>query len=96
MLGAFSRRIDRQVLNGTLDDLKDEPARERVFDVMMRRLDALAPYKRALRRIVFALRRDPFALSALNQPALNSQRFMLAAAVSRRRGRSATSSCRAR
>jgi hypothetical protein len=80
VLGGFTRRIDREVLNGTSDDLKDEPARERVFDVMMRRLDALAPYKRALRRIVFALRQDPFALAALNREGLNSQRFMLASA----------------
>jgi AcrR family transcriptional regulator len=80
VLGGFSRRIDREVLNGTSDDLKDEPARERVFDVMMRRLDALAPYKKALRRIVFALRQDPLALAALNREGLNSQRYMLAAA----------------
>ncbi|HEV2559916.1 MAG TPA: TetR/AcrR family transcriptional regulator [Microvirga sp.] len=80
VLGGFSRRIDREVLNGTTDDLKDEPARERVFDVMMRRLDALAPYKPALRRIVFALRGDPLSLAALNREGLNSQRFMLAAA----------------
>jgi AcrR family transcriptional regulator len=80
VLAGFSRRIDREVLNGTTDDLKDEPARERVFDVMMRRIDALAPYKKALRRIVSALREDPFALAALNRVGLNSQRFMLAAA----------------
>jgi AcrR family transcriptional regulator len=80
VLGALSRRIDRKVLEGTTDDLAGEPARERVFDVMMRRLDALEPYKRALRRISFALRQDPLSLAALNQVALNSQRFMLAAA----------------
>jgi AcrR family transcriptional regulator len=80
VLGAFIRRIDRQVLDGTTDDLAEEPARERVFDVMMRRLDALAPYKAAVRRIGFALRRDPLALAALNRLAINSQRYMLAAA----------------
>jgi AcrR family transcriptional regulator len=80
VLGAFSRRIDREVLDGTSDDLADEPARERVFDVMMRRLDALTPYKAALRRISWALRQDPLSLAALNRLALNSQRFMLAAA----------------
>ena len=52
VLGAFSRMIDRKVLDGASDDLAGEPARERVFDVMMRRLDALTPYKAALRRIV--------------------------------------------
>jgi len=80
VLGAFSKRIDREVLQGTSDDLKEEPARERVFDVYMRRLDAMTPYKRALRRIVTALRQDPVSLMALNREGLNSQRFMLAAA----------------
>ncbi|HEU4519676.1 MAG TPA: TetR/AcrR family transcriptional regulator, partial [Microvirga sp.] len=80
VLGAFSRRIDKQVLEGTSDDLREEPARERIFDVMMRRLDALTPYRRALRRIIFALRQDPLALAALNRQGLNAMRYMLAAA----------------
>lgn len=80
VLGAFSRMIDRQVLEGGGTDLAGEPARERLFDVMMRRLDALTPYKTALRRIAWALRSDPLSLAALNQVALNSQRFMLQAA----------------
>ena len=80
ILGGFSRRIDRQVLEGTTDELAGEPVRERLFEVMMRRLDALAPYKRALRRIAYGMRGDPLALAAMNQLALNSQRYMLAAA----------------
>jgi AcrR family transcriptional regulator len=80
ILGAFSRRIDKEVLSGTTGDLLDEPVKERVFDVMMRRIDALAPYKAALERIAEGVRGDPMTLAALNQLALNSQRFMLAAA----------------
>ncbi|MEE8626246.1 MULTISPECIES: TetR/AcrR family transcriptional regulator [Methylobacterium] len=80
VLGGFARMIDKQVLDGASDDLDDEPTRERLFDVLMRRLDAMDPYKPALRRIVFALRGDPLSLAALNQVALNSQRFMLASA----------------
>jgi AcrR family transcriptional regulator len=80
VLGAFSRMIDKEVLEGTTDDLAGEPVRERVFDVMMRRIDALAPYKAALQRIFDAVRGEPLTLAALNQVALNSQRFMLAAA----------------
>jgi AcrR family transcriptional regulator len=80
VLGALSRQIDRQVLEGTSDDLAGEPARERIFDVLMRRFDALAPYKPALRRITQDLRYDPVSLAALNKVSLNSQRFMLAAA----------------
>ena len=80
ILGGFSRMIDRKVLEGASDDLTGEPARERVFDVIMRRLDAMTPYKAALRRIVWALRSDPLAMAALNQVGLNSQRYMLASA----------------
>jgi AcrR family transcriptional regulator len=80
VLAGLARRIDKAVLEGTSDDLAEEPARERLFDVLMRRLDAMAPYKRALRRIAFALRSDPFSMLALNGVGLNSMRFMLAAA----------------
>jgi AcrR family transcriptional regulator len=80
VLAGFSRRIDRIVLDGTGHDLDDEPIKDRLFDVMMRRFDALAPYREALRRITPGLARDPLALAAMNQVALNSMRFMLAAA----------------
>lgn len=80
VLGGLSRRIDKIVLDGTSEDLDGEGARERVFDVMMRRLDAMAPYREALRRISPAMRRDPLSLAAMNQLASNSMRFMLAAA----------------
>jgi hypothetical protein len=80
VLAGFSRMIDTKVLAGTTDDLAGEAARERVFDVHMRRFDALTPYKPALRRIAKAFRRDPAGLAALNRVAVNSQRFMLAAA----------------
>src|SRR5918997_3552121 len=78
ILGGFSRMIDRKVLEGASDDLAGEPARERVFDVVMRRLDAMTPYKAALRRIAWALRSDPLSMAALNQAGLNPQRYMLA------------------
>ncbi|MGY6569434.1 MAG: TetR family transcriptional regulator [Salinarimonas sp.] len=80
VLGGFARKIDLQVLADHSDDLIGEPARERLFDVYMRYLDALAPYKPALRRIAYAVRREPLTLAALNQVALNSHRFILASA----------------
>jgi AcrR family transcriptional regulator len=80
ILGGFARRIDRIVLDGAGDDMLGEPARERVLDIMMRRLDALAPYKAALKEVSRTARRDPLMLAALNQLALNSWRYMLAAA----------------
>ncbi|GBU19060.1 MULTISPECIES: TetR/AcrR family transcriptional regulator [Methylobacterium] len=80
ILGGLARIIDRKVLEGDSSDLAEEPARERLFDVLMRRLDAMTPYKPALRRISYALRGDPLAMLALNGVALNSHRYMLAAA----------------
>lgn len=80
VLAGLSRRVDRIVLDGTGTELDGEPVRERLFDVMMRRLDALASYKEGLHRIGKAVRRDPLTLAALNQMAMNSMRFMLAAA----------------
>lgn len=80
ILDGFTRMIDKQVIEGTNEDLAGEPARERIFDVVMRRLDAMAPHRAALRRIAWALRTDLASLSALNRSALNSARYMLAAA----------------
>jgi AcrR family transcriptional regulator len=90
VLGALSRQIDRQVLEGTTDDLAGEPARERIFDVLMRRFDALEPYKEALRRISRDIQYDPVSLAALHQVSVNSQRFMLAAAGINTEGRLGT------
>jgi len=80
VLGGLARIIDRKVLEGDGTDLADEPTRERLFDVLMRRLDAMTPYKTALQRISYSLRGDPFSLLALNGVMLNSHRYMLAAA----------------
>ncbi|MDP4006772.1 TetR/AcrR family transcriptional regulator [Methylobacterium sp. NEAU K] len=80
VLGGLTRIIDRKVLEGDSSGLEEEPTRERLFDVLMRRLDAMTPYKPALRRIAYALRGEPLSMLALNNVMLNSHRYMLAAA----------------
>jgi AcrR family transcriptional regulator len=80
MLGGLARIVDDAVMVGASDDLAAEPVRERLFDLVMRRLDALSPYKEGLRRIVPVVRRDPLTLAALNRGAVNSWRYMLASA----------------
>jgi AcrR family transcriptional regulator len=80
VLAGLSKIIDRKVLEGINDDLAAEPARDRLFDVLMRRLDAMAPYKEGLRGVSAWARRDPLSAMALNGVALNSMRFMLEAA----------------
>ncbi len=80
ILGAFSRRVDRQVLDGGTGELATESAKDRLFDVLMRRFDAMTPYKPALKNINDWAMHEPTALPALNQLAINSLRFMLEAA----------------
>mgnify|MGYP006278300541 CR=1 FL=1 len=80
VIGAFMRRTDLQVLREGADDLADEPVRDRLFDVLMRRLDAITPYKAGMRALLLAVKRDPVFALALNGPANNSMRFMLEAA----------------
>jgi AcrR family transcriptional regulator len=80
VLGGLSKRVDRVVLSHVGDELAAEAPRERLFDVLMRRLDAMAPYRSGLRGVAVYLRRDPAAALAMNQVTLNSMRFMLEAA----------------
>ena len=65
VLAAFSRKIDRVVLQGTTGDMAGEPAKERLFDVLMRRLDALAHYKLGLEGIDEWTARSPLAAAAV-------------------------------
>jgi AcrR family transcriptional regulator len=80
VLAAFARKIDRRVLEGAAGDLLGEPPKERLFDVLMRRLDALAPYKMGLEGIADWIGRAPMAAAAVNRLEVNSMRFMLEAA----------------
>jgi AcrR family transcriptional regulator len=80
ILSAFFRQIDKQVLDSVGDDLADEPPKERLFDVLMRRLDVLAPYRLGIESIFEWTARDPLAAASINRLMLNSMRFMLEAA----------------
>ncbi len=81
IFAAHMKDIDRAVLaGGDGDDMAEEPARERLFDVLMRRLEALAPYKEAVRSVMRSARRNPGLALALNTFAVRSQVWMLEAA----------------
>lgn len=83
LLAAFFRATDRQVLaegGPDSDDLAGEGARERLFEVLMRRLDALEPHREAVRGLTRAARRDPALALTLLRLSEASQRWMLAAA----------------
>lgn len=79
ILAGFARRIDLAVLAEGDADPESEP-RDRLFEVMMRRFDALAPYKPAIRRMARAARCDPALATVLRRLTLRSQRWNLAAA----------------
>src|SRR5579872_267470 len=80
IIGAHIKDIDRAVLAGGDADMAEEPPRERLFDVLMRRLEALAPYKDAMRSLLRSARRRPALALALNAMAVRSQTWMLEAA----------------
>jgi AcrR family transcriptional regulator len=80
ILAAHIKDIDRAVLSGGDADMAEEPVRERLFDVLMRRLEALAPYKESVRSIMRSARRNPGLALALNAMAVRSQLWMLEAA----------------
>ena len=70
LAAAFMARIDAEVLAGTPKHSDpEETARDRLFDAMMRRYDALKPHRDALRAIRRAATRDPMLALALG-PAL--------------------------
>jgi len=80
MLDALSARIDAVVLADSNADLADEPAKDRLFDVLMRRLEAQAPHRAALRSIARAASGDPLAGIAGLCRLQRSMRWMLEAA----------------
>ena len=80
ILAAHIKDIDRAVLAGGDADMADEPARQRLFDVLMRRIETLAPYKEAVRSLMRSARRNPGLALALNTLAVRSQQWMLTAA----------------
>ncbi len=80
ILAAFSKRIDAAVLAGGGGDAAADSPRDRLFDVMMRRFDALSAHKEAACAIARAsLDRPSSALAAFCLTGA-SMRWMLEAA----------------
>jgi AcrR family transcriptional regulator len=80
ILAAHMKATDRAVLAEDLSDMAEEPERERLFDILMRRLEALAPNREAMRSLLRSVRRNPPLAVALNGLAVRSQQWMLTAA----------------
>ena len=59
ILDGFRRRIDEAALAGCEAGDIDQPLKDRLFDILMRRFDAMGPRRAALRVIARDLSRDP-------------------------------------
>src|SRR6266566_7741568 len=86
ILCGFSRRIDEAVLATPLDSAADaaeeadERPRDRVFDLLMRRFDALQPYRAALEVLGRELPADPIAAFCTGAGLVRSIAWMVEAA----------------
>ena len=80
ILAAQTKETDRAVLAADAADMAEEPPRERLFDVLMRRLEVLEPHKAAVRSLTRSAACNPGLAFALNGLAVRSQQWMLTAA----------------
>ncbi len=80
VLAGHMKDIDRKVLASDDGDMGEESPRERLFDVLMRRFELLAPHRPAIRSLMRSACRNPGLALALNGFAARSQAWMLNAA----------------
>jgi len=80
VMTAFTRRIDREILETDFAFAPEDTARDRLFEVLMRRFDALQPHREAVRTIRTGMMRDPVASAAMMSQLGCSMAWMLEAA----------------
>ena len=80
IIAAYTTRIDETVLNDIDPELADKTSRERLFDVLMKRFDAMNPHKEAVRSILRASTSDVEALARGPLSLYRSMRWMMEAA----------------
>jgi ubiquinone biosynthesis protein COQ9 len=79
LLRLDGRIADKAVLAGTIAG-QGGSARDRIFDVLMRRLDTMQPHRPGIERLLDDAKRDPFLALFLGQRMLGSMGWMLEAA----------------
>jgi ubiquinone biosynthesis protein COQ9 len=79
LLLLHGRVMDQAVLAGTIPG-QGGSARDRIFDVLMRRLDAMQPHREGILRLFEDMRRDPAIALALAPHIGIAMRWMLEAA----------------
>jgi AcrR family transcriptional regulator len=81
IVAGFLTDIDAKVLEGVeMTPDPDETVRDRLFDTMMRRYDALRPHRDAVAALAEGLARDPLAALALRSAMMRSMAVVLEAA----------------
>jgi len=76
VLRALSERIDQAMLEVDQGELEGLPPRDKLFELIMRRLDALAPFRAGLARLQRDARRDPCVLLPITCRLERSLRLM--------------------
>jgi len=79
LLRLHGRLADKAVLAGTIAG-QGGSARDRIFDVLMRRLDTMQPHRAGIERLLDDAKRDPFLALFLAPRLLGSMGWMLEAA----------------
>jgi AcrR family transcriptional regulator len=80
ILSALMARTDAAVLAGTTAAADEESARDRLFEVLMRRFDAMKAHRAALKSIALDLGTDPTSAICSAPAFLRSMAWMLEAA----------------
>lgn len=80
LVAAFLEQVDTTVLDERDEDMGDQPPRDRLFDILMSRIDAMAEHKEAVRALQHASGKDPALALDLNSLEVRSQKWMLIAA----------------
>lgn len=86
ILKALMDRIDAEVLSGLADDPLDGTTKDQLFDILMRRFDALAAHRAGMASIARSLRSDPLSAACLGGQLLKSMTLSLRAAGVRAEG----------
>lgn len=76
----FAKQIDKAVLDDRDEDMDDQHPRDRLFDILMTRLDHLDGYKDVVRALRTAALADASLALSFNSIMVRSQRWMLIAA----------------
>ena len=80
IVAAYTTRVDEAVLNDIDPELADKSSRERLFDVMMKRFDAMNQHKEAVCSILRTSTSDVEALARGPLSLYRSMRWMMEAA----------------